>query len=188
MGLGLFQFDNALLEVMNRFVGAEVFLKLVDFVDAFQEMYDGFEARARKVTGMLRSDRAAFAIVSSTRSVAMREGLFLHERLRALDLGVEAYIANRVVEASPNTVDVDRLQAALIQEGHPAELAAKVAQGAARAVDRSRTDAEVDRGRLEVIERSLAPDGPPLLTVPQYDRDICDLAGLAAYGRRITRA
>ena len=188
LGLGLFQFDNPLLEVMNRFVGAEVFLKLVDFVDAFQEMYDGFEARARKVTAMLRSDQAAFAIVSSTRSIAMGEGLFLYERLRALDLSVEAFIANRVVEASPPTVDFDRLQAALLEGGRSTELAAQIARGAERAVARTRADAEVDRARLEIIERSLAPNGPPLVTVPQYDRDICDLAGLAAYGRRITEA
>lgn len=188
LGLGLFRFDNALLEVMNRFVGAEVFLKLVDFVDAFQEMYDGFEVRARTVTGMLRSDQAAFAIVSSTRSVAMREGLFLYERLRALDLGVDAFIANRVIETSPPSVDVDRLQGALRREGCSGDLAAQVAQGASRAVARARADSEVDGERLKVIERSLAPDGPPLLTVPTYDRDICDLTGLAAYGRRITQA
>ncbi len=185
LGLGLFQFDNVVLEVMNRFVGAEVFLKLVDFVDAFQEMYDGFEGRARKVTGMLRGDQTAFAIVSSTRSIAMREGLFLYERLRTLELDVEAFIANRVIERSPPSVDLELLEAALVEASGSSELAARIARGAERAVIRSRGDAKIDCERLEIIERSLAPNGPPLLTVPQYDHDICDLARLAAYGRRI---
>lgn len=188
LGLGLFQFDNALVEVMNRFIGAEVFFKLVDFVDAFQEMYEGFQARAHKVTSMLRSEDTAFAIVSSTRSVAMREGLYLYERLSSLDLKVEAFIANRVIERDPPEVNLERLQAALLQAGQAPEAALEIARGAALAVDRARAASLVDRGRLEIMERSLAPGGPPVLTVPRYERDICDLRGLATYGERIVTA
>ena len=188
LGLGLFQFDNALLEVMNRFIGAEVFLRLVDFVDAFQEMYDGFQSRAQKVTSMLRSDETAFAIVSSTRSVAMREGLFLYERLRSLDLNVEAFIANRIALDQAPQVDMTRLHAALADAATPDDLARELARGAERAVERARADAEVDRERLTIIERTLAPEGPPLLTVPRFERDICDLEGLATYGARLAGA
>ena len=115
----------------------------------------------------------------------MREGLFLYERLRSLDLNVEAFIANRIALDQAPQVDVTRLHAALADAATPDDLARELARGAERAVERARADAEVDRERLTIIERTLAPEGPPLLTVPRFERDICDLEGLATYGARL---
>jgi anion-transporting ArsA/GET3 family ATPase len=188
MGLGLLRFDNALVEVMNRFVGAETFMRLVDFVAAFQEMYDGFEARARKVSAMLRSPETGFAVVTSTRSVAMGEGLFLYERLREMGMGVEAFVANRVIEGGPEAVDEAALQKRLIEAGVGKALSGAVARGAHQAVERARSDAEVDRQRLQAIARSLSPGGPPLIVVPRFERDVHDLANLAEFAAHVVGA
>ena len=115
----------------------------------------------------------------------MRESLFLYERLRSLELNVEAFIANRVAEGQPQSVDIAQLQRVLMEAGHTSDQAERVAQGARQAVERSRADSEVDRARLEIIARSLAPSGPALFTIPRFDKDICDLSGLADYGTRI---
>jgi anion-transporting ArsA/GET3 family ATPase len=185
LGLGLLRFDNAIVEVMNRFVGAETFMRLVDFVAAFQEMYGGFEARARKVSAMLRGPETGFAVVTSTRSVAMDEGLFLYERLGELGLSVDAFVANQVIDQVPEAVNELALQKRLTEQGLGEALSGAVARGAHQAAERARADAAVDHQRLGAIEQALTKDGPPLIAVPRFERDVHNLASLADFAAHL---
>ena len=185
LGLGILRFDNAVVEVMNRFVGADTFMRLVDFVAAFQEMYGGFETRARKVSAMLRGPETGFAVVTSTRSVAMGEGLFLYERLAELGMGVDAFVANRVIDQGPESIDEHILQKRLAEEGLGEALSGAVARGAHQAVERARADAAVDHQRLGAIGQALTKEGPPLIAVPRFERDVHNLASLADFAAHL---
>ncbi|MGM0574490.1 MAG: ArsA family ATPase [Myxococcota bacterium] len=194
-GMGLLKFQSRLLRVMNRFVGAETFLSLLEFIDSFQEMYGGFRKRANRVKDLFGSPDVAFAIITSTDRMAIDEGEAFHRRLVEDDMPFGAFVVNRVREpylpedAREGLADhlleaVDEVKAL---EFHDRNHVVALVKRIARACDRYEVLSEVDRDRVAEVREHLGEAADRLWTVPLFDRDIHDLRGLADFADVIFR-
>lgn len=182
LGVGLIRFNRLLLKVMNRFIGAETFLNLMEFLHAFHEMYDGFHDRAKQVKAMLRSPDVAFAIVSTTESLALDEGVFLHEQLQEEGLPFGAFVVNRVRMEKAEVVEPSLLADRLVASGDlPRESAEELARAAGDAARHDRVVSAVDKRRLETLGKRLGTRADQVVTVPLFTEDIHDLGALKRF-------
>ena len=192
-GLGFLKVNAFIMRGLNKFVGAEMFLNLLEFIQSFHEMYAGFKARAQRVKEILRSPDVAFLIVTSTDSAAIDEAFFFHDQLKRAGMPFGAALVNRVRDLHLSEADIeglgDHLLAVAPQVGdHLAlEHVAKVAEQAVRDWHvLSRVDAlRVAEVRQRFGERG---DGDRVVVVRLFDRDIHDIASLARYGVIVAEA
>jgi anion-transporting ArsA/GET3 family ATPase len=193
LGFGLF---NSLLEgVMNRFIGVETFMSLLNFIESFGSMFGGFAARAERVAEMLRAPSTAFVVVTSTESVALDEAVSLHAQLATQGMPFGALLVNRVREPYLEASDLDGLSdrlmasAARVPSLHLYE--ERELKRATKRVERACRDyavlSQVDGERLVELEARLGGDAGQIWTVPLFDRDIHDLEDLAAFADHVVR-
>ncbi len=197
-GLGVF--NTLLVRVMNRFIGADTFFALLDFIEAFSELYAGFTHRAARVSELLRSDGVAFAIVSSTDQMALEESLGTYDTLATEGMPFGAFLVNRVRAPFLPAGATDHLTGPSLVTEHlrdaarkpalahhtPADLAATV-ETISAACDQYAQLAAADADRIAALRLRLGPDAERVWTVPLFDRDIHDLAGLAAFAEHVFR-
>ena len=193
---GSWAFNGLLVRVMNRFIGADTFLALLDFIEAFSALYDGFTQRADRVSELLRSDELGFAIVSSTDHSSIDECTSLYDTLAAKEMPFGALLVNRVrepylpggVPAGAASAHLQTAAAGLLDEGADAEAVASLIARVAGACDDYALLADADAARVSALRARLGDDGDRVWTVPLFDRDIHDLAGLAAFANHVFRA
>ena len=82
-------------QVADRILGSQFLAEIAEFFMLFQSMYDGFIARANSVSSLLRSEAAAFLVVTSPEYVPMREAEFFLGALKDRKLSLGALIVNR---------------------------------------------------------------------------------------------
>ena len=169
-----------------------------DFFRAFEGMYEGFSARAGRVNELLRAPRTSFVVVTSPQPLPLEEAGYLCDKLRELELRLDALVVNRV---APSAIEDDAarvaLQARLRSEGPKAMLeAAEQAPPASGSVPaalapalRAFMDQELhaagDRGRIEKLVAGPA-GGVLVQEVPAFARDVYDLGGLSRIVERLT--
>ncbi|MEZ4265009.1 MAG: ArsA-related P-loop ATPase [Myxococcota bacterium] len=188
-GMGFMKLNSRILSVMNRFIGTETFLSLLEFIESFQDMFDGFQQRASRVRGLFTSPELAFAVVTSTDRSALDEGLAFHRRLRADGMPFGALIVNRVRPSDLATGRHGELaeRIAAVAAGAPAMAlhdtarVARLARRVAEANARYDVLAQVDVQRLDEARAALGEDADHLWPVPLFARDIHDIAGLAEF-------
>jgi anion-transporting ArsA/GET3 family ATPase len=165
-------------------------LSLLEFIESFQEMFEGFQARAARVRGLFTSQDLAFAVVTSTDLSALDEGLAFHQRLRQDAMPFGALIVNRVRTSDAATGLHGELAARIraVAEGAPAlalrddARVAHLVRQVTEANQRYDVLAQVDATRLDQARAALGPDAGKLWPVPLFARDIHDLAGLSEFG------
>jgi len=193
LGFGLF---GSLLEgVMNRFIGVETFVSLLNFIESFGSMYGGFAARAKRVAEMLRAPSTAFVVVTSTEALALDEAVALHSRLGTQRMPFGALLVNRVrspyLEGSQIEGLSDRLMSAAEEVPALRLYEARELKRATRRVERACRDyavlAEVDGERLVALGERLGADAGQIWTVPLFERDIHDLENLAAFADHVVQ-
>ncbi len=171
----------AVLSVLERITGAQMLRDVADFLGAFDGMYDGFAERAGEVRELLRSDDAAFVVVTAPDPGPTEEALALAERLGKEAYPLQGVVLNRVHGAPPvGDPAPHELRAILADAGarHPDDLAAR----AAETLDELRALAQHDGQAREALTAAL---GSPLLgQVPALPDEPVDLHGLA----RVTAA
>ena len=195
-GMGFMKLNSRILNVMNRFVGAEAFLSLLEFIESFQEMFEGFRKRASRVRGLFSSPDLAFAIVTSTDQVALDEGLAFYDRLREDGMPFGALVVNRVRTGDIATGAHDELVDRFLKvaESAPAlELRdrSRISRVARRvAEDNARYDVltEMVARRIAAARERLGDAGDQLWPVPLFARDIHDIGGLAEFGELLGRS
>lgn len=192
-GLGFMKLNNRILSVMNRFIGTETFLSLLEFIESFQEMFEGFQQRAQRVRGLLSSPDLAFVVVTSTDRSALDEGLAFHQRLRRDGMPFGALIINRVRPADLATGMHDtlrrRIQAVATASPamalHDVARVSRLARRVAEANERYDVLARMDLQRIDEARIALGPDSEHLWPVPLFPRDIHDIAGLAEFAELV---
>jgi anion-transporting ArsA/GET3 family ATPase len=176
-------------QVADRILGTQFLGDIAEFFILFQSMYDGFVERAEAVTRLLSDRRTTFMVVSTLESAPVREAEFFAHELVARHLSLGAIVLNKVLP------DYFRDQGA-----------ARVAQGlrdrAAELAGELPTDPELTKqvlgevaesflnfglvARREAEQRAeLATTPEVLASVPFFDEDICDMAGLLRLGEKI---
>jgi anion-transporting ArsA/GET3 family ATPase len=186
-------------QIADRILGTEFLADISEFFILFQSMYDGFVERSESVGRLLSDRRTTFVVVSTLEAVPLREAEFFAEQLTSRRLHLGAIVLNKVLPTylrdSGGAVVAESLK------DRAQALAVELAPGLA-AVDPSLGDADqIARVLVEVADSylnfqvvalremeeraqlSVIPD--VLVTVPFFDTDLYDLAGLMRLGERI---
>jgi len=186
-------------QVADRILGTEFLADISEFFILFQSMYDGFVERSESVGRLMADRRTTFVVVSTLEAVPLREAEFFAEQLTSRRLHLGAIVLNKVL---PDYLrDPDGAAVAESMKERAGELAPRLAPCLAR-VDPAIADtdqvarvlAEVADSYLnfqvvalrEMEERAMLSVVPDVLaTVPFFDTDIYDLAGLVRLGEQI---
>jgi anion-transporting ArsA/GET3 family ATPase len=186
-------------QVADRILGTEFLADISEFFILFQSMYDGFVERSESVGRLLSDRRTTFIVVSTLEAVPLREAEYFAEQLTARRLHLGAIVLNKVLP-----VYLRGSEGAAVAESmkdRAADLASHLAP-ALEAVDPALADpdqiarvlTEVADSYLnfqvvalrEMEERTLLSVVPDVLaTVPFFDSDLFDLAGLVRLGEQI---
>jgi anion-transporting ArsA/GET3 family ATPase len=186
-------------QVADRILGTEFLADISEFFILFQSMYEGFVERSESVGRLLSDRRTTFIVVSTLEAVPLREAEFFAEQLTSRRLHLGAIVLNKVLPDYLRGPEGARVAETL--RDRAGELAGQLAPGLA-ATDPALGDpdqiarvlTEVADSYLnfqvvalrEMEERSMLSVVPDVLaTVPFFDTDIFDLAGLVRLGEQI---
>lgn len=176
-------------QVADRLLGTQFLADIAEFFILFQSMYDGFVERARAVSRLMSDRRTTFMVVSTLEETPVREAEFFARELLARGLHLGALVLNKVLPQyfrDPKATRVARTMrddaAAIAQK---IELDSSQTERVVREVADSFLNFSVvaRREAEQQAELSSAPD--VLATVPYFDADIYDVAGLIELGQRI---
>jgi anion-transporting ArsA/GET3 family ATPase len=200
-------------QVADRILGTQFLADISEFFILFQSMYGGFVERAQRVTRLLGDRRTTFMVVSTLEETPLREAEFFAHELVRRQLHLGALVLNKVLPAYLRDPAAARLAERMRREA--AELAAELAPDLASTpagadpaganpagADPAGADPAVTSRVLEEVaesflnfsvvatreaeeqaELSSAPE--VLATVPFFDGDVADMAGLLQLGQRI---
>jgi anion-transporting ArsA/GET3 family ATPase len=183
IGLRVFHLGGSYVaKTLSRFVGAEMLADLAEFLAGFQGMYEGFKERAAAVRRLLAQPDVGFVIVASASPRSVDEALYFHERLHAESMPIAGVVANRVTPAlwtDGPLPSAEVLAAALAEQEMGAErLAGRLAITLAEHEVVAAADARE-------VARLFSQAAGAQVAIPRLERDVHDLAGLAALAARL---
>jgi anion-transporting ArsA/GET3 family ATPase len=91
----------AVMKALERWTGMGLLGELSDFATGFEQLVDGFRARAAAIGTALRAPDTSFAIVTSPEPNTVAASIDFDAELRAGDYPVAGIIANRVYRFAP---------------------------------------------------------------------------------------
>ena len=180
-------------QVADRILGSQFLQDIAEFFMLFQTMYAGFVERARAVERLLQDPRTTFVVVSTLEAAPVREAEFFIKVLSQKKFHLGGLVLNKVLP--PYLLDgaaARRAEQMCARAGGlAAELEALDKTGAEQ-VERVLTEIGENFRNFAVVahreatqrdELAAVPD--VVVTVPEFDADIHDLAGLLALGEQI---
>jgi len=177
------------MRTASRVTGAGVLADLGEFFQSFEGMYEGFKTRAQDVYRLLQSPEAAFVVVATPETPALREARYFLQRLADEGMPTAGLVVNRVTgedgigaiaDASPASV---RAVAAQLADGTAEQRAA----GALLELAADRRDAGA-REQRTIASALHGIDPRALIEVPEFAGDVHDVEGLSALGAHLLRA
>jgi anion-transporting ArsA/GET3 family ATPase len=156
-------------------------------------MYGGFVERATAVQHLLADERTSFFVVSSSEMVPLREAEFFATELEKRKLDIGAVVLNKVLPKTLSDPKVNKIAQKMEAKRSEiiTQLVAKlgcdetVLSRVLDAVGESFDDFAVV-ARRESVSRAKFPRGnADLVTVPFFDHDITDMAGLLELGESL---
>ena len=176
-----------LMRRIEQATGISALAEISDFFTSMSGLFENFQARIEKAYEVLRGPQTAFVLVSSPEEQVLGDAEYLSTKMAALRMPLKGVVLNRVHHefrpprrgrraAELNNEDVDEIAAAVAQAlggrgAEARELAANFVNYQALARGESL--------RIEQFRAGL-PRRVPLVTVPNFARDVHDLASLAA--------
>jgi anion-transporting ArsA/GET3 family ATPase len=186
-------------QIADRILGTQFLADISEFFILFQSMYDGFVDRAEAVGRLLSDRRTTFMVVSTLEAVPLREAEFFAHELTDRRLHLGAIVLNKVLPGYLR--DPGAATAAETMKERAPELAAELASAAEPGDQALGDEDNLRRVLVEVAESflnfrivairegeeraHLATAPEVLATVPFFDTDIYDLAGLVRLGEQI---
>jgi anion-transporting ArsA/GET3 family ATPase len=166
------------LGVLKRIVGFDLLADLAEFFNAFSGMVEGFQARAKRVNGLLADSRTTFLVVCGPQGEPINEAVYFHRKLVEAKLPFGGVVVNKVhYPAEQLRGDGADLRAELSKRLGDEDLAHRVAENFAD----YQALAERDARNIERLSAELRASG--VIRVPYLDEDVHDLAGLAEINR-----
>ncbi len=173
-----------LFRKLEEATGVSALAEVSDFFSAMSGMFDAFTARTDVIHEILRAPTTAFVLVTGPEEQVLTEAEFFSQRMQSMHMPLGGVVFNRVHEefaADPETFrggtvtrgDEDAVRAALLDAGVPI---APVSWLAANFVDYQLL-ARGEALRMEQFRAGLSRR-VPFVTVPNFDTDLHDLAGL----------
>lgn len=176
-----------LMRRIEQATGISALAEISDFFTSMSGLFDNFQARIDRAYDVLRGPGTAFVVVSSPEEQVLEDAEYLSTKMSGLRMPLKGVVLNRVhrefrppgrgpraAELGPE--DVDEVAAAVEtalggRAAEARELAANFADYQALARGESL--------RIEQFRAGL-PRRVPLVAVPNFARDVHDLAALAA--------
>jgi anion-transporting ArsA/GET3 family ATPase len=176
-----------LLRRIEQATGISALAEISDFFTSMSGLFDNFQARIDKAYDVMRGAGTAFVVVSSPEEQVLEDAEYLSTKMSELRMPLKVVVLNRVhhefrparrgrrgAEVGPE--DVQEIAAVVERAlggrpGDAEELAANFADYQALARGESL--------RIEQFRAGL-PRRVPVVTVPNFARDVHDLAALAA--------
>ena len=170
-----------LLHRLEQATGVSALAEISDFFTNMSGLFENFHERIERAYEVLRGAETAFVVVSSPEEQVLGDAEYLAAKMAELRMPLKGVVMNRVHaelrRRKRATIDPDDQEA--------------VTQIVARAVGASEAPALVEnfadyqtlaRGEQLRIEQFRAglPKRVPMVTVPNFSRDVHDLATLAA--------
>jgi anion-transporting ArsA/GET3 family ATPase len=176
-----------LLRRIEQATGISALAEISDFFTSMSGLFDNFQARIDKSYEVLRGAGTAFVVVSSPEEQVLEDAEYLSTKMSELRMPLKGVVLNRVhSEFRPGS---RRQRGAEVGPEDVDEVAAAVAEALGGRAAEARELAEnfVDyqalaRGESLRIEQFRAglPRRVPLVTVPNFARDVHDLSALAS--------
>jgi len=167
---------GTLLRRLEEATGLAALVEISEFFAAMEGLFDGFDARVKRVEQLLRAKRTAFVLVATAEEQVLAEAEYFAEKIKEHSIALRAVVFNRVqgdLGLALGGEERQRLDA----------LVGRAVKGPAsrRAlVDNLfayENQARGDQLRLEAFRAQL-PARLPVSTVPNFDRDVHDIADL----------
>ena len=186
--------------VADRVLGSQFLADIAEFFILFQTMYDGFVERAEAVTRTLQDRRTTFMVVSTLEAAPAREAEFFIDALEGRGFHLGAVVLNKVLPEY--FVDRGATSVARSLAKDPDAVAEKIVGGAVdlpaeadvamvsrvlREVGESFLNYRVVATREAEQQAALARTPEIVASVPYFESDIFDLAGLLRLGDQIWR-
>jgi anion-transporting ArsA/GET3 family ATPase len=176
-----------LMRRIEQATGISALAEISDFFTSMSGLFENFQARIDKSYEVLRGRQTAFVLVSSPEEQVLGDAEYLSTKMAALRMPLKGVVLNRVHHefrpprrgrraAEVNNEDTDEIAAAVAQA--LGGRAAEARELAANFVDYQAL-ARGESLRIEQFRAGL-PRRVPLVTVPNFARDVHDLASLAA--------
>ena len=174
-------------QVADRILGSQFLSDIAEFFILFQSMYDGFVHRARAVQRLLADRRTTFVVVSTLEAAPVREAEAFAAELQRRRLHLGAMVLNKVLPAYLLDDGSARLAERLAHESADlAEAVVPAVRGAEQdQVARVLATVGESFGHFRVVaqreaeQRAELAEAPEVLvSVPYFDTDVYDLAGL----------
>ena len=181
--------------VADRILGSQFLEDIAEFFLLFQTMAPGFVERAEAVTRTLADRRTTFVVVCTLEAAPVHEAEFFIDALDERELHLGALVLNKVLPAVPAAHRHHAAWPAACAPT-PTRWPTKLAErrrrrppspGCSREVGESFLNYQVVAKREAEQRAELAQAPEVVATVPYFDADIHDLAGLIALGDRIWR-
>jgi anion-transporting ArsA/GET3 family ATPase len=170
------------LKGLGRFTGTEFLENVGQFVRELNDLFGGFRERAKAVYEDLKGPDVAFVIVTSPSPGTVAEAIFFTRKLREYGISPKAMVVNRVHELVDLGGDRSEQKRELEAELHAvasSEDAEALLLRMLEAAADARTLALRDQQGLSRLRKAVGGD-LAYVEVPAFERDVHDLAALAA--------
>lgn len=189
LGLGFLTSSSAwMFKALERITGFTVLRDISDFINSFSGMHAGFRDRAKAVEEFMRAGSSTFMLVTSPNPLTVEEATYFYRKLAEYRMPFGGFIVNRVHADALSEPGAKQEWQRMRKE--PAQIFqtldvignAALADRISENFERFQVMAEMDAAEIERLRKACA--GPHLWrTVPAFDLDIHDLAGLARVNR-----
>jgi anion-transporting ArsA/GET3 family ATPase len=178
--------------VADRILGTKFLEDISEFFLLFQTMYGGFVDRARAVTRLLHDRRTTFFVVSTLEAAPVSEAEFFMRVLQEKEFHLGAVVLNKVLPTY--LLDEEAADTAGIMSVRADDLAKRIESLVTPPAQVARVLDEVADNflRFQVVAQrekeqreELAVTPEVIATVPYFETDIYDLAGLLRLGEQI---
>ena len=180
------------LSVADRILGSQFLGDMAEFFSLFQTMAPGFVERAEAVNRVLHDKRTTFVVVTTLESAPVREAEYFVDVLTGKRFHLGAMVLNKVLPSY--LLDDKAARTAVTLEREAAQVAGGAWDGAGDDGQVRRVLTEVAESflRFQVVAQREAEQRAELAlvphvvaTVPYFDTDIHDLAGLLRLGEQL---
>ncbi len=169
-------------QVADRILGTQFLADIAEFFILFQSMYDGFVERSAAVTRLLSDRRTTFLVVSTLEAAPVREAEFFAHELVERNLHLGAIVLNKVLPAYFRDGQAIRVAQVLRDRADTLALDLPGDRAQSRRVLEEVAESFLNFSvvaRREAEQQSELSTAPEVLaTVPFFDEDIFDMAGL----------
>jgi len=180
------------LSAADRILGSQFLQDIAEFFSLFQTMAPGFVERAEAVNRVLHEKRTTFAVVTTLEAAPVREAEYFIDVLTTKKFHLGAVVLNKVLPSF--LLDEKAARTATTIEKGADRMASEAGEGAGDAAQVSRVLTEVAGNflRFQVVAQREAEQRVELsvgtgvvATVPFFETDIHDLAGLLRLGEQL---